>query len=136
MVNVAAQETIEERRARNASYVRDHLANERTFLAWLRTSVALMSFGVFIVKLRYLVPASPQNHGAVDAMQLGLSFAVLGLAMIVYALSHYFAVRRAIDADCYKSAGVEIVVFAVAVACIGIAIVVYLLNSSVPLRAR
>jgi len=28
----------------------DHLANERTFLAWLRTSVALMGFGFILVK--------------------------------------------------------------------------------------
>ena len=29
---------------------REHLANERTFLAWIRTSVALMGFGFVIVK--------------------------------------------------------------------------------------
>jgi putative membrane protein len=28
----------------------DHLANERTFLAWVRTSIALMGFGFVIVK--------------------------------------------------------------------------------------
>ncbi len=29
---------------------REHLANERTFLAWVRTSIALMGFGFVIVK--------------------------------------------------------------------------------------
>jgi putative membrane protein len=29
---------------------REHLANERTFLAWIRTSIALMGFGFVIVK--------------------------------------------------------------------------------------
>ncbi|WP_167516127.1 MULTISPECIES: YidH family protein [Mucilaginibacter] len=28
----------------------DHLANERTFLAWIRTSIALMGFGFVVVK--------------------------------------------------------------------------------------
>jgi putative membrane protein len=28
----------------------DHLANERTFLAWVRTGIALMGFGFVIVK--------------------------------------------------------------------------------------
>jgi len=28
---------------------REHLANERTFLAWIRTSIALMGFGFVIV---------------------------------------------------------------------------------------
>jgi putative membrane protein len=30
--------------------VSDHLANERTFLAWIRTSIALMGFGFVVVK--------------------------------------------------------------------------------------
>lgn len=28
----------------------DHLANERTFLAWIRTSVAVMAFGFVVVR--------------------------------------------------------------------------------------
>ena len=31
--------------------IRDHLANERTYLAWLRTGMAMMGFGVVIAKL-------------------------------------------------------------------------------------
>lgn len=30
--------------------VRDHMANERTFLAWIRTSVAIMAFGFILEK--------------------------------------------------------------------------------------
>ena len=30
--------------------ISDHLANERTFLAWIRTSVGLMGFGFVVVK--------------------------------------------------------------------------------------
>ncbi|HUZ60486.1 MAG TPA: DUF202 domain-containing protein [Hanamia sp.] len=33
----------------------DHLANERTFLAWVRTSIALMGFGFVIVKFALFV---------------------------------------------------------------------------------
>ena len=39
----------------NSSRVRDHLANERTYLAWMRSAIALMGFGVVIVRLRYIV---------------------------------------------------------------------------------
>ncbi|NJL80098.1 MAG: DUF202 domain-containing protein [Richelia sp. SM2_1_7] len=31
------------------SRLREHLANERTFLAWLRTSISLIGFGLAIV---------------------------------------------------------------------------------------
>ena len=42
--------------------VKDHMANERTFLAWIRTSIGIMAFGfvvekfaLFIDKLSYLM---------------------------------------------------------------------------------
>lgn len=39
--------------------VADHLANERTFLAWIRTSIGIMGFGFVVVKFsRFLC----QNH--------------------------------------------------------------------------
>ncbi|HCE57963.1 MAG TPA: hypothetical protein DER09_09115 [Prolixibacteraceae bacterium] len=41
-------ENLEEKNAIERS--REHLANERTFLAWIRTSIALMGFGFVIVK--------------------------------------------------------------------------------------
>lgn len=33
----------------------DHLANERTFLAWIRTAIALMGFGFVVVKFSLFV---------------------------------------------------------------------------------
>ena len=35
----------------------DHAANERTFLAWIRTGLAVAAFGFFLVKLNVLVDA-------------------------------------------------------------------------------
>ncbi|MBB5439184.1 uncharacterized membrane protein YidH (DUF202 family) [Pedobacter sp. AK017] len=33
----------------------DHLANERTFLAWIRTSIGIMGFGFVVVKFSLFV---------------------------------------------------------------------------------
>src|ERR1700689_5438043 len=55
--------------------VRDHLANERTYLAWTRTGVAIMGFGVVIARLRYLFPSNaltPPVRGIVHAADIGL----------------------------------------------------------------
>ena len=60
----------------NPSRVRDHLANERTYLAWMRTAVALMGFGVVILRLRYLIP--PQMPRTGQGWKLGLLFALIG----------------------------------------------------------
>src|SRR5580692_4200754 len=34
----------------NSARARDHLANERTFLAWIRTSIGVMAFGFVVEK--------------------------------------------------------------------------------------
>ncbi|QEH41468.1 YidH family protein [Chitinophaga sp. XS-30] len=33
----------------------DHLANERTFLAWIRTAIAIMAFGFVVVKFSLFI---------------------------------------------------------------------------------
>ena len=36
---------------------RDHAANERTFLAWIRTAIAVIAFGIVIEKLNLFMLA-------------------------------------------------------------------------------
>ena len=43
---------MEEKKPNNTS---DHLANERTFLAWIRTSIGIMAFGFVVVKFSLFV---------------------------------------------------------------------------------
>lgn len=47
----------------NSSRVRDHLANERTYLAWMRTAVALIGCGILIGRLRYLLAPNLSGIG-------------------------------------------------------------------------
>jgi putative membrane protein len=47
---------------RAGSWARDHLANERTLLAWVRTSIAFMGFGVAIAKLSVLLQVDAIEH--------------------------------------------------------------------------
>lgn len=114
----------------NDSHVRDHLANERTFLAWVRTAIAVMGFGVFIARLRWIFPAAPIHHGTLSATALGLWLSGAGLAMIPFALWNYFAIRRAVNDNKYESSGTSAVLFAVAIAIAGIGIIIYLISSS------
>ncbi len=98
------QDSGETRSVRGDSYARDHLANERTFLAWLRTAVALMGFGVLIARMNWVIPSASARHDLANAVALGLFLSCIGLAMIPYALWHYFATRRAIDNNCCAAA--------------------------------
>jgi putative membrane protein len=109
----------------NPSRVRDHLANERTYLAWMRTAVALMGFGVVIVRLRYPMPGEPAPaHG----WELGLVFAVVGLLTVGLSTAHYFAVRKAIDTETYHPSGRWVLIFSLAVALIGAGVLYVLLT--------
>jgi putative membrane protein len=83
----------------------DHAANERTFLAWVRTAIAIMAFGFVIEKfdlfLKYAAPQAAQQeinpHGGAVADAAGLAFVALGIAII--AIAGWRFVRTAKDID-------------------------------------
>lgn len=113
--------------------VRDHLANERTFLAWIRTGIATMGFGVVIARLRYLFPpgtVSPPSRGIIHAANIGLLFTVIGLAAVVLALLRYRVVQRQLREQCYRSSDTFLLLFAVVIVLLGLLIIGYLLQSS------
>jgi len=60
---------------------REHLANERTFLAWVRTSIALMGFGFVIVKFSLFLTEISLLLDARGISAKGYS-AVVGLIMV------------------------------------------------------
>ncbi len=71
----------------------DHAANERTFLAWVRTAIAVMAFGFVIERFDlFLQVAAPQlalrqtaAHSQMFANAAGLAFIGIGVVMIVVA---------------------------------------------------
>jgi putative membrane protein len=84
----------------------DHLANERTYLAWLRTGMAMMGFGVVIAKLRYLFLAAaltPPTTGIIHASNIGLLFTVIGLLIVMISGWRYAVVQNQIRQKSYRS---------------------------------
>lgn len=61
--------------------VRDHLANERTFLAWVRSSVAIMAFGFVVVKFSLFLKQLSLLLGA-KAGYRGLS-PIIGVGLVI-----------------------------------------------------
>jgi putative membrane protein len=88
----------------------DHAANERTFLAWIRTGLAVVAFGFFLVKLNVFFDATggslphpvAENAGAfvaAAAHYAGLAMVVTGVAIIGRSSTGFERTRRAIDRD-------------------------------------
>ncbi|MES2464701.1 MAG: DUF202 domain-containing protein [Armatimonadota bacterium] len=114
------------------SRVRDHLANERTYLAWLRTGIATMGFGVVIAKLRWLFPAgalTPPAPGMVHASGIGLLFTAFGLLTILLAVQRFLVVQKQIRSGRYESSGLVITVYAALITMLGLLILWYLLET-------
>lgn len=89
---------------------REHQANERTFLAWLRTSISLIGFGfaiarfgIFLRQLHLTVTnqaASPRLLSSSET--LGVSLVVLGIVTIAWAAWSYNRVFWQIERGNYR----------------------------------
>jgi putative membrane protein len=113
-----------EKKKYRSDRVRDHLANERTYLAWMRSGIALMGFGVLIVRLRIIQPPiAPQPPG--NGWKLGLAFALVGVLSVLLSTQHYFAVRRDIDEDTYQPPDRWIILASLAVLLLGGGVLYY-----------
>jgi putative membrane protein len=89
---------------------REHQANERTFLAWLRTSIALIAFGLAIARfglfLRQLnltlTNQESQVHPLFNSENLGLALIILGITTIALAAWQYNRVFWQIERGDYR----------------------------------
>jgi putative membrane protein len=119
-----------------SKHVSDHLANERTFLAWIRTGLATITFGFVVARfglfLRELnlksitASASTIHYSAV----IGISLTVLGVVFMAVALVNFLQIRREIDEERFYPRS-RYAVLLTALAClIGATLVVYLFLTS------
>lgn len=91
-------------------HVAEHLANERTFLAWIRTSIAVMTLGVainrfalFLMEIHQVLP-EVRHLANRHIEKLGIGLVILGIVMLVGATWHYLHVGRTIEDDSYRPA--------------------------------
>ncbi|HKO08676.1 MAG TPA: DUF202 domain-containing protein [Alphaproteobacteria bacterium] len=85
----------------------DHAANERTFLAWVRTAIAVMAFGFLVEKFDlFLEIAAPSLAGHLVSMPgrtfgniAGLAFIFLGTGMVVIAAVRFLKLAKDIDSE-------------------------------------
>ena len=114
-----------------------YLANERTFLAWLRTCVALIGlgfvvsrFGLFLrelgihVKGNLIAVASIHSYSSL----LGISMVVLGAVLIVYSLKNYLETHKAIQRGIYTPKHSAIYALTIGVVIFSIIIAFYLFS--------
>ena len=114
-------------------HVSEHLANERTILAWVRTAIAIVALGIainrfslFLVEFAKAVPGA-RTATLHQAEHLGIALVILGVIVMLGGIWHYLAVARAIDQGDYRPSRLRIVVPALLVVLVGGASVAWLL---------
>jgi len=130
-------ENIESVKVRNR---RVHMANERTFLAWIRTSIGIMAFGFVVEKFALFIKqmslvlgkpnienALPPSHGY--SAMVGIFLVGLGTLMGLLALFRYKKVEKQIDMDTYEPSSVLVMLLTFSIIAVGIFLVVYLIHS-------
>jgi inner membrane protein YidH len=111
-----------------SSRIRDHLANERTYLAWLRTGMALLGIAFLVARLHLELfhSAAPRVKAWLPGA-VGLGFASLGLVTVCFATWRYLAVLRMIERQEFVPIGTTVVVVSTGALCVALGVIVYVL---------
>ena len=105
-----------------ASTARDHLANERTFLAWVRTALGLVGLGVLLERLG--------AGGEGIAVAAGVGFISFGGLCLIYAVSRYLWVAKNLEKGMFPVAirGPVVIAFGALLVAAGAMLYVLLLH--------
>ena len=122
----------------NPNRARDHLANERTFLAWVRTGAAIVVFGFaigrFAIAMRQL--SALQGHPLRTtgiSVWLGSSTIVAGVALVLAGLVRYRKTRAQLDAGTFEPAGLVLDLITTMTVLFGLALAGYLIYTETSL---
>lgn len=136
----ANQKEARKNSAREILHRRVHMANERTLLAWIRTSISIMAFGFVVEKFAIFLrqfaitegviglrPAVPPGRGyssVFGAVLVGIG-ALLGLLSFV----RYLKVQKQIDKGVYYPSFILDVMLVISVVAIAVFLLFYLVHS-------
>ncbi len=117
-----------------------HMANERTFLAWIRTSIGIMAFGfvvekfaLFLKQMSVFMEKSttgntlPPSQGY--SAFVGIFLVGLGTLLVLLAFVRYRKIERQIDSYTYEASSMLNIILTASILAVGIFLVAYLIRS-------
>ena len=112
----------------------EYLASERTFLAWIRTCIAVISlgfvvakFGVWLRELAARLNPQVKMHSTGMSLPIGIAMMALGSILALLSAWHYHLINQAIERGDLGANRPLVVTVAVAVALLGITMIAYML---------
>jgi len=115
----------------NPNRARDHLANERTFLAWVRTGVAIVVFGFAIGRFAIAIRQFMQIRGNISqtaglSVWLGTIAIISGVLLILAGLHRYRQTLGQLESGKFEPAGFVVDLVGILTALFGLILAGYL----------
>lgn len=86
---------------RGQGRISDHLANQRTLLAWVRTGISIMALGFVVARfgllLRELSVATTHVTSSGVSDWFGIALVLFGAALVGLSLANYLRIARGIE---------------------------------------
>jgi inner membrane protein YidH len=113
----------------------DHLANERTFLAWTRTSISIIVFGFVVAKFgitlrEFLHMQGRALHESSLSLGIGVGFMAMGVFLAVMAVVRYRLTMVGLAKGEFRPASKVIVFLGVVTAVFGAILAIYLVATA------
>jgi uncharacterized protein (DUF302 family)/uncharacterized membrane protein YidH (DUF202 family) len=119
----------------------DYLAAERTFLAWIRTGLALMGFGFVVARfglfLRALQPGGPsQSYGL--SVWFGTALIIVGVIVNIWSVRHHVRLVQDLNrgGSAFNRPSSLAIIVALILAVVGSAMAIYLISVGEPQQTR
>lgn len=105
-------EELEVEKTHESNYIQQHLANERTFLAWIRTAIAIKGIGFLMTTLHFTTEMRDYVSDKI-ALLISVTSFMIGLIIIIFATIIYFRNRRNINTQTFTSSFVFIIIMTI-----------------------
>jgi putative membrane protein len=111
---------------------RDHLANERTFLAWLRTGMSAVIFGFAVGRFGLAIRQVEQSEGHLYqgpglSVWIGMLSILAGVVMVATGVWRYRQTRRRLEEGRFEPAGLMLDLIGALSALFGLVLATYLI---------
>jgi putative membrane protein len=110
---------------KDSKYIQQHMANERTLLAWIRTAIAIIGVGFLVTNLHFTMKSSLTHLGDFLANTIGMASVVLGIATIIIAMVSYMRKIDAINTQSFYAPKFTIILLGLFVIIIAVVFGIY-----------
>ncbi|MCI4360218.1 MAG: DUF202 domain-containing protein [Thermoplasmata archaeon] len=111
----------------------DHLANERTFLAWVRTAITIMALGFVVARFVLFLKETSGASGGVGSSvseTIGIILVLAGTAILIVSQLRFRRVRADLLAGRFESRNDLEWILTGLLVIVGLALAIYLVSAS------